>query len=188
MNLKMFSGTLAADTAGLSPRNNERIELFFAGCKMARDGHPCPGCFNRDLWSDENSIEQSPQEIVDYISQYSDNKYVTIVGGEPLDQPEPLLELCKKLYDKDFHICLITHFLMEDIKIKHPDLLKNISMLIDGKYDNTKRIFDTDTRPGILHVVGSSNQQIYWRDKKDWRNITEEANLLPYYSKTTKWR
>lgn len=182
MKLKVFSGTLASETAGLSPNNNERIELFLSGCKMAASGHPCPGCFNKALWHEEDCTEYTPQEIADYMLQ-TDEKYLTIVGGEPLDQSAPLTELCKILYQHDFHICLITHYLLDEVKKNHADILKYLSMIIDGKYNQSERIFDTDMRPGVLHVVGSRNQRIYWRDDdKRWRDVTNETDLVHYYA------
>ena len=51
--IKIFSAYLHSLTAGLSPHKNERVELFFAGCRMAREGNPCDGCFNQDLWYDD---------------------------------------------------------------------------------------------------------------------------------------
>ena len=49
---KDMSGLLIRDlkwsvkTAGPSPFNNERTELFLLGCKKAMSGKPCKGCFN----------------------------------------------------------------------------------------------------------------------------------------------
>lgn len=67
-------------TAGLSP-NGFRIEVFTAGCKKARDGAPCPGCFNTGLWEGTLYPNIPVDELVTEINGYK-NDYVTIVGGE----------------------------------------------------------------------------------------------------------
>ena len=78
------------------------------------------------------------------------------------------------------NLVLITHYLKKDIPKK---ILDHINILIDGKYENDKRIFDTDKRHGILHVVGSSNQQLYANVFGKFVNITRksEKELEKYY-------
>ena len=179
-HIKIFTVNTSSKTAGLSPANNERIEIFFAGCKMAREGNPCEGCFNKDLWSDDSFYDETPKTIIENIKKTTDNKYITIVGGEPMDQPEGLEALVKELHNNKYHIVLITHYLKKDIPKK---ILNHINILIDGKYENDKRIFDTDKRHGILHVVGSSNQQLYANVFGKFVNITRksEKELEKYY-------
>ena len=174
MKLNIYSGNFHSTTAGLSP-TGERVELFLAGCKMAREGHPCPGCFNKDLWSDKERHLQETDEIINYIISMTDNRYITIVGGEPLDQHDALVELCKKLKLNKFHICLITHYTMEEIikmEINNPFKILNFcNLIIDGKYDSSKRVFDTNETPGIHHVIGSSNQRMWWYTDGIWIDL-----------------
>lgn len=108
------------------------------------------------------------------------NKYITIVGGEPLDQEQGLIELLQLLTKEDFHIVLITHYTIDKI---NPDVLKYPDIIIDGKYDFTKRIFETDTRPGVHHVIGSSNQKIWYRNNNHYIDITNKEDLTEYYFK-----
>ena len=68
-SIKIFSAYLHSLTAGLSPHKNERVELFFAGCRMAREGNPCDGCFNQDLWYDDYCHIQTAEDIVSYIKK-----------------------------------------------------------------------------------------------------------------------
>ena len=179
--IKIFSAYLHSLTAGLSPHKNERVELFFAGCKMARDGNPCNGCFNQDLWYDDYCHIQTAEDIVSYIKKMTKNKYITIVGGEPLDQEQGLIELLQLLDKEDFHIVLITHYTIDEV---NPNILQYTDIVIDGKYDSSKRIFDTDTRPGVHHVVGSSNQKIWYRNSNNYYiDITNKEDLTEYYYK-----
>ena len=68
-HIKIFTVNTSSKTAGLSPANNERIEIFFAGCKMAREGNPCEGCFNKDLWYDDSFYDETPKTIIENIKK-----------------------------------------------------------------------------------------------------------------------
>lgn len=87
--LRIFDVKWRVKTAGPSPNNNERIEVFLLGCEKAINGNPCKGCFNSITW--DKSIAQfsrDPIEMADMINEGCDpnNKYVTIGGGEPTDR------------------------------------------------------------------------------------------------------
>ena len=182
-SLKIFSINPHSTTAGISgDKSGERIEIFLSGCRMAREGHPCPGCFNSQIWDSKFYKEQTIEQLLEWLSKY-DNKYLTIVGGEPLDQMPDLVEFCKALHEK-YHIVLITHYTLFEIMAmdKGQDLIWSVDLLIDGKYDQELRIFDTDMRPGIKHVVGSSNQRLYsLRDHKSIIDITNEQDMTQFY-------
>ena len=96
--LKLFDVKLEATTAGPSPDNNIRTEVFLLGCKKAHQGDPCPGCFNSITWDD--SIAEWSYDLVELaaeLNKTTPNKYITIGGGEPLDQIDNLIILCKEL-------------------------------------------------------------------------------------------
>ena len=181
MNIQVFSGDICSKTAGLSPYNDIRVELFLAGCKMAREGHPCPGCFNSPLWDSKGGRSQDISEVIQYIEKMTDNRYITIVGGEPLDQYPEVIELTKRLKEEKFHIVLFTHYTMSEVIQNYGQVLKHIDMLIDGKFDMEKRIFDTDLRPGILHGVGGSNQKIWFNCSGEFVDVTDCDDLRPFY-------
>ena len=58
-HIKIFTVNTSSKTAGLSPANNERIEIFFAGCKMAREGNQCEGALADGGGFKENSLEHA---------------------------------------------------------------------------------------------------------------------------------
>lgn len=160
-NLKIFSVNWAAKTAGPSP-DGTRTELFLMGCRKAAEGNPCKGCFNPDLWKDQATITYSPMDAAEQIERFSPNKYLTIVGGEPLDQPEPLAELCTLLKAKGFHILVFTHYTLDYLLFsgefpRIQDLIDNIDIMIDGEYEETSRIYDVDA--GC--IIGSANQTVW---------------------------
>ena len=61
-------------------------------------GDACPNCFNSITWN-ANKAEFSwdPVEVAERINIMAPNKYITIGGGEPLDQIDNLtINLYKK--------------------------------------------------------------------------------------------
>ena len=166
--LKIFNVKWTSQSAGPSLDSNRRTEVFLAGCRKAREGNACPGCFNQELWSkDVYCGSNSPQEAFENIRKHAPNKYITFVGGEPLDQAEPLAELCRLLHEDGYHIIVITHFDVVDIMSSAKiipfmqKLIDNIDVMIDGEYDASLRIWDEEKAGDGLHdVIGSGNQCI----------------------------
>lgn len=184
-------------TAGPSPEGN-RMELFTFGCKRAVEGNPCAGCFNSALW--DNSVAEksyTPQEIADNIRKWAKHKYITIGGGEPTDQMDDLVELCRILKEYGFHIMVYTwRELVESLpkpmdSFDHPigitearhfgmgrgfeKLLKNIDMLVDGQFRQEECMYDGERDDGMFNSVGSANQ-IIW-DAKAFRENAEEETI-----------
>lgn len=107
MNINLYDYRINIRTAGPSVQDNLRSELYFAGCRKAEEGDPCRGCFNYELWQREQGSQISIQAIVDRLEDMCSVKSVTIVGGEPTDQLEGLIELCKLLKKYNYHILVI---------------------------------------------------------------------------------
>ena len=74
---------------GLSKVNGpgNRFVLWTQGCSKG-----CSDCFNPLTWSVKENISLTPNQIFELIKNY-DIDGVTITGGDPLEQPEELLEL-----------------------------------------------------------------------------------------------
>ena len=90
--LRIFDIKWEVTTAGPSPNANKRIEVFLLGCNKAISGNPCKGCFNSPLWNPNiATISRDPIEVANLLNdKCENNKYVTIGGGEPLDQLDNL--------------------------------------------------------------------------------------------------
>ena len=198
-SVKLYDIRWVSHTAGPSPITNEfgpncRIELFFMGCKKAREGNPCPECFNPGLWADKENVRLlDPKDMVQHIMKHSDIRYITIVGGEPFDQPEGLTELCENLRLNGFHIIVFTHYEIKEFKewsryssSTHEIIngwtkqlfhrfLKAIDILVDGSYNKEERIYDESIQDGFHDAVGSGNQ-IVW-DMRTWRNHNYNTNI-----------
>lgn len=173
-----------ATTAGPSPDNNQRVELFLLGCKKAMKGNPCKGCFNSVTWDIEKAeFSRDPIEVADFINEVAPNKYITIGGGEPTDQIKALIPLTKRLKEHGFHIMMYTWRDLEEAKqcrfeyvmptcvdegnytyrldLAIKDLLENIDIIVDGQYIQEERLYIEDCNDGMFGSIGSGNQRIW---------------------------
>lgn len=164
MNINLYDYRINIRTAGPSVQDNLRSELYFAGCRKAEEGDPCRGCFNYQLWQREQGSQISIQAIVDRLEDMCSVKSVTIVGGEPTDQLEGLIELCRLLKKYNYHILVISWHTYEDMLKENPEqyeqLFDTIDVLVDGQYDEHQRIYD-DTHNNVMRsFIGSNNQKV----------------------------
>ena len=127
-----------------------RIGIWFAGCK-----HHCHGCSNPELWEFNNHYRTSLEGVMRLISSIAQSKHVdgfTLTGGDPLEQPDDLLELIDNISYISDDILLYTGYNFEEVKKNYPDILNRIAVLIDGKYVETENYGEK--------LKGSKNQRI----------------------------
>ena len=178
--IKLIACNWSVKTAGPSPYNNERTELFFLGCKKAMEGNPCKGCFNSKTWDNSKAIfSHDPVLMAKHINENAPNKYITIGGGEPLDQIDNLIILCKELKKYNFHIMVYSWRRINEMFNMHPlyttpnktleyiglnkieELTKYIDIFVDGEYKKEQRLWDGTKEDGLISSVGSGNQIIW---------------------------
>ena len=178
--MKIFNVKWTSKSAGPSPYENKRTEVFLAGCRIAMEGHPCKGCFNPDLWNPDHHVDDcSPEKAAANIIMHAPNKYITFVGGEPLDQLADLALTCEILKKAGYNICVITHYELKQLTSMMPNyylssLLDAIDLLIDGAYKEDERIWDEDKRGDGLHDVIGSGNQIVWDIRDSNRSVSIE--------------
>ena len=145
------------------------LSVYFSGCHFH-----CPGCHNPEAqdfnYGEEFGLDIR-QEIMQKLKKNGVMRTLSILGGEPLadENLEDVMNLigwCKLDYP-DLKIYLWTGYTIEELEARDDAdikaVLRNITCLIDGRYEQDKR----DT---TLPRRGSSNQRIimmedYWRDK-----------------------
>lgn len=176
-------------TAGPSPFDNKRTELFLFGCKKAMNGNPCKGCFNKELWdSSIASFFYPPDKVAEKLIEKCPNKYITIGGGEPTDQIEELFELVKILKENGFHIIVYTwksieqyayDILLLDKNYVHNfnGLFNNVDIIIDGEFKIRQKLYQEDKKDGFLSSIGSGNQ-IIWDCHKGIGYQMKDLNLI----------
>ena len=145
-----------------------RTTLFVSGCT-----HNCEGCFNKEQ-QDFNYGNKFTKETEDEFIQLTKNKQikgVNILGGEPMQQiiDDTLLNLLKRIkLETDKPIWLWTGYTFEEIvnNPKRLEILREVDVLIDGK-------FQADKRDIMLKYRGSSNQRVI-----DVKKSLEQGNIV----------
>ena len=95
---KLKGNIHSVETFGSVDGPGVRLVIFFQGCIMR-----CKYCHNPDTWNPEDGKEIQADEVIRRIernSSYYKKGGITATGGEPLMQPEFLLELFTKAKQK----------------------------------------------------------------------------------------
>lgn len=129
-----------------------RRVFFSQGCT-----HNCKGCFNPDTHSFNGGKVFEIEDLVkDVVNNPMLNK-VTFSGGDPFQQSYAFWYFSEKLKKHNINIWAYTGYTFEElIDDKDPFkrfLLKNIDVLVDGRFDISKK------REGLL-FKGSEDQRI----------------------------
>ena len=97
------------ETLGTLDGPGIRFVVFLQGCRLR-----CLYCHNPETWNinSKEAIEITPHELVEKVEKYKnyfgEDGGVTFSGGEPLLQPEFLLECLRLCKEKNIHTCLDT--------------------------------------------------------------------------------
>ncbi len=188
------------ETMGLVDGPGIRMVIFMKGCPLR-----CLFCHNPETWTINGATAITSDEIVKKVannSTYYENGGVTFSGGEPLHQPEFLLECLKKIKELGIHTALdtsgvgkgmyeeilrYTDLVILDIKAITPDgYLKMTSHTID-EFNHFKEVLNKSGKEVWLRQVivpGINDNEEYIRDLKeyikDFNNVTK-VELLPYH-------
>ena len=129
------------ETLGTLDGPGIRFVVFLQGCKLR-----CLYCHNPETWNinSKNAVEITPPELLEkvekYKNYYGEDGGVTFSGGEPLLQPEFLLECLKLCKEKNIHTCLDTAgfgFGNYDEILKYTDLvILDIKAVEESEYNN----------------------------------------------------
>jgi anaerobic ribonucleoside-triphosphate reductase activating protein len=111
-----------------------RSVVQVSGCSIR-----CPGCYVPQTHERENGFLISIASIVDQIvAQREEHDGVTILGGEPFDQPGPVAELAARLKRHRLHLIVYTGYSLEAlIERREPNvdyILTHTDLLIDGPF------------------------------------------------------
>lgn len=131
-----------------------RRVFFSQGCK-----HDCIGCFNPDTHNFNGGELRNMDELIEDVAINPMIKGITFSGGDPLEQADKFAYMAKKFKDLKLNIWCYTGYKFEDIlrkfdeKKELKELLENIDVLVDGK-------FEIGNKKDGLKFRGSSNQRI----------------------------
>ena len=139
------------------------LSVYFSGCHFH-----CPGCHNpeaQDFNYGEEFTLETLRLIMERLSKNGVMRTLSILGGEPLNNENigdvlRLIGWCKLDYP-DLKIYVWTGYTIEELEARDDDdvraVLRNITCLIEGRYEQDKR----DT---TLPLRGSSNQRIIYME------------------------
>lgn len=132
-----------------------RMVIWTQGCI-----HNCNECHNPQTHDLNGGYEIDANEIIDSIKKLRLQRGITLSGGEPFLQQEALEVIAKEAKNTNLDVWAYTGFTFEQLLdkknphyFKNLNLLKQIDILIDGK-------FIYDKRDISLRFRGSSNQRI----------------------------
>ena len=198
----MIKGNISSfDTMGLVDGPGIRFVVFLQGCQLR-----CKYCHNPETWNfNEKKIELTPKELVDKVLKYK-NYYgkdggVTFSGGEPLLQPDFLIECLKLCKKNDIHSCLDTaghgigkeeeilklvDLVILDIKATNNSLFKDLT---GQNMDKTQKFLDLCKklnkkiwiRQVIVPGINDTEESVLSLKEflRNYNNI-EKIELLPY--------
>ena len=146
-----------------------RVSLFVQGCNRH-----CDGCFNPETW-DYNGGRIFNRRIQELFLDLGKEKIITgfsILGGEPLDQDEHMLELIKQIKERypDKTIWMWTGYTYEELSDMQMEIVKLLDVLVDGPFIISKRCPNKRFR-------GSMNQRII-----DIKKTLKSGTITHYYS------
>ena len=123
-----------------------RDVVFFQGC-----GKRCKGCHNPETWDYMGGCHRFIGDVVNELSDSSND--VTISGGDPIDQIEDLVEMCKQFRERGKRIWVYTGNVVNPTKHIYRVLAQYVDVIVDGRF--VEELKDTN-----LLFRGSSNQRI----------------------------
>ncbi len=128
-----------------------RFAIWVQGCTIQ-----CKDCWNSHLWTFKGGNQYEVDNILNIILQYKEKiEGITIVGGEPLDQVESIINLIEKVQKNNLTVMLYTGYKLEEIK---NDKLKNQAFMMSDIV--VYEPFISKKRNLYLKWRGSDNQKI----------------------------
>lgn len=132
-----------------------RFAIWVQGCSIR-----CKGCFNAHLWPSEGGRYEAPSSLLEAALD-AGVEGITLLGGEPFEQPEGLSELARLAQQAGLSVMTFTGYTLEHlnrISIDRPEiaeLIRSTDLLVDGPYIQARI---DKRRPW----VGSANQRFHF--------------------------
>ena len=128
-----------------------RTVIWFQGCL-----HHCYMCHNPETWDLNGGIVFDLDDIKKEIKNLKYQSGITLSGGDPFFQAESATEIAKYAHECNLNVWCYTGFTYEELIEADDDkknLLKNVDVLVDGRFENEKKSLACKFR-------GSTNQRI----------------------------
>jgi len=128
-----------------------RAVIWVQGCTLG-----CPGCFNPDTHDPGGGVVRETSQLADDLLRLGGGiEGVSVSGGEPLQQPEALLDLLVRLDGSGLSRLVFSGYTRREIEQQPlgPAILAHLDVLVAGRYVIARR----EGRG----LIGSANQRIH---------------------------
>ena len=149
-----------------------RFAIWVQGCSLR-----CSGCCNPHLF-DAGGGQELPVErlLAEIAALRSDIEGVTLLGGEPFEQPGPLAALAHGVRALGLSVMAFSGHTLEELRARRDPstdaLLGSIDVLVDGRYEAR--------RPEHERLwVGSRNQRFHYLTGRYGPQIERPAAAEP---------
>ena len=146
-----------------------RFTVWVQGCTLG-----CKGCWNEEMWPKRPRTLIHRVELLQQILRAPNIDGITILGGEPLQQPENTLWLLAEIR-KHSSLSIMTYTGYEPHELKQmghwKPLLEFADIIVAGRYQENKR-------NTYLRWRGSDNQQIIYPENSRLDQYSDESNDL----------
>ena len=130
-----------------------RYTLFTQGCP-----HYCPGCHNPESHSFTDGYLVKEETVIAEILKNPLLDGITLSGGEPFMQAVELTQIAAAAKERGLSVIVFSGYTFEELtdlakeRKGYRTLLENTDILIDGRFDISKKSMD-------LRFRGSTNQR-----------------------------
>lgn len=150
-----------------------RTVIWTQGCS-----HNCKGCHNPSTHDFKGGDLVELDDVLDALEDLTGQDGITLSGGDPFFQAKECTEIAKKAHSLGMNVWAYTGFTYEKLlKINNKDMLDllfEIDVLIDGKFEINKKSLD-------YPFCGSYNQRII-----DIKKSLENKKLILFELNTKK--
>ena len=126
----------------------QRFVIWIQGCSLA-----CKGCWNQQFWSTSGGSLFQVSELLEMIQSIPNTEGITLLGGEPLQQPDAVLELIRGVKAIGLSVFLYTGYTRKEFDETMAECASMSDILVCGRYIESQR---NDS----LRWRGSENQKI----------------------------
>ena len=149
-----------------------RSVFWTQGCNLA-----CKGCWNTQYWPSRGGEEISVSAILSQLEELKDIEGITLLGGEPFQQPQACLELIQGCKEIGLSVFIYTGYEPSEFDEVMQSCFDLCDIAVTGRY--VQELRDT-----TLRWRGSINQQVHFisnlYDDSLLQEQTEvECHILP---------
>jgi len=144
-----------------------RFVIWTQGCTLA-----CKGCWNKQFWA-KSGTKMQVNSLIAQITSTEGIEGITLLGGEPLQQAEPVLKIIQAVQKLGLSVFLYTGYDVEEFNETMQACFDNSDIAITGRYILEKR--DTS-----LRWRGSTNQIVHYPSELYTNLKIEERNEVEF--------